>query len=477
MDINFNMLFKSEKGERIFFKIAEFANKRGIIEKFKDGVVVGFSGGPDSVFLLAFLLESRSRFGYFDIELCHVNHMIRGAEADFDEDFSRKVAEENAISFHSLRINVPEIAKKSGKGIEEAARDERYAYFDKIIRQGKCKYVCVAHNATDNLETVIFNMMRGSGLSGICGIPYQRGNVLRPLLSVSKSDILELLDSHSVPYCIDSTNSSTEYTRNYIRHSLLPLFKNLAPSPEEMTTRMVDNLLCDKDYLDGVADDFISHVTPNAISREELARLHPAIFARVFSSLVKSFSGCTPERKHILKARELISFDNFSMNLPGKTVFFCERGVCSFKSDEEKTVDCGIFPFRLTNGINIVSGTNIVVYVGEQITKSFLNVYNFSITAYVSSDIIENGLYLRLKEDGDSYKYGGITRKLKKVFNDLKIPPSKRDRILVICDNCGILWVPGLPLRDNVSGENKLPVSVCFSGQSDVNTFYPVTRP
>ena len=126
MDINFTSLFKSKKGEQIFSRINEFSNERGISQKFKDGILVGFSGGPDSVFLLAYLLEVRLRFGFFGIELCHVNHMIRGTEADSDEDFCRAVAEKLDLPFHSFHVNVPEISKKTGKGIEEAARDERY---------------------------------------------------------------------------------------------------------------------------------------------------------------------------------------------------------------------------------------------------------------------------------------------------------------------------------------------------------------
>ena len=478
MDVKLNNLFESKKGREVFSQILESIEERGILAKIKEGVLVGFSGGPDSVFLLGFLLKLREIVGHFDISLCHVNHMIRAAEADADEEFCRLTANKLDLPFYSFHIDVPKIAKESGKGIEEAARDARYAAFDGLISQRKAKYVSVAHNATDNLETVIFNMMRGAGISGMCGIPSARGNIIRPILSIPKSDVLELLDRAEVEYCIDSTNSSVDYSRNYIRHSVLPLLRALTPSCEGAVNRMVDNLLLDRDYLDSVANEYLGSIDSKGIVWAEFSKLHPAIFARVFSSLAQSVNGFVPERKHILKAQEMKDSDNFSISLPGKTVFRCERGVCSFipLSEETEALPQTVFPIKLEFGKNIIQGTNLVVFIGDQITKSSLNVYNFSITACVSFDIINDGLYLRLKEDGDAYKYGGFTRKLKKVFNDYKISLSKREKTPVFYDKDGIVFVPGLPVRDGICGNKTVFVTVCFTEDTEKNTLYPIVK-
>ena len=463
-------IFTSDMGRSIYERMLNTVNKHHMDRLLDGGVLLGFSGGADSVMLLLFLLEyQRQEAKTFPILCVHVNHGIRGVEADRDEAFSLAFVNESSAEFKSIKVDLPSIAKERGLGIEEAARNIRYSIFDEIITsRNDISCIAVAHNATDNIETVMFNMLRGTGLAGVSGIKPVRDNIVRPLISISKSEILDLLNTFHVEYVVDSTNLSTEYTRNFIRNKILPLFNYITKNPEASVARMTENLFEDLRFIDESAEKFISeNFHQGSVSSEKLSDLPHSLFARVISKIIHTNTGIYPEEKHINALRKLIRDDNFSFSLPGDFNLCSQRGKCFFINKNSKNpIDSMIFP--LTFGENIIEGTNLVVYIGE-IDKSSLNVYNFSIQAMISSDIIDKGLLLRTKKDGDSYKYAGVTHKLKKVFNDRNIPPVERQYIPVIADNEGILWVPGLSVREgSTSGKTaNIPIYVCYKQPSD----------
>lgn len=449
-------MFSSKQGREVYDRILATVESENMSEMLDRGVLVGFSGGADSVLLLCFLQEYKRRYNKdFPILAVHVNHGIRGDEAERDEAFSLSFASDLGIEAKSVTADVPSISAKLGIGIEEAARNVRYSFFNDIIRgRNDIFTIAVAHNATDNAETVIMNILRGSGLSGASGIKPTRDNIVRPLIKVAKGDIVSLLEAGGIPYVTDSTNASIDYSRNYVRNEILPLFERLSSDPEASFTKLTDNLREDLDYLNSRADAFICDNGHDKIKNALLKALHPSIFARVISALAFEFNGEYPEEKHIKAIYRLLDSDNFRYSLPGKCDFVCERGICTFlsKSNENK-LDGQIF--SLTKGENKIYGTNLTVYIGE-VEKSSLNVYNFSIQVEISSDIIDDSLFIRFKTDGDSYKYHGMTHKLKKVFNDRNIPVSERDLIPVLCDSHGILVVPGMSVRDGAKSDNSI---------------------
>ena len=474
-------MFSSALGTQIYGNILDTLESEGMFSFIDRGVLVGFSGGSDSVLLLSFLYEYKRRTGKnFSLIAAHVNHMIRGEEADRDERFSVDFASGLGIEVRTVSVDVPAMSKKLGTGIEETARNARYSIFADLIKSRNDIYaIAVAHNATDNTETVLMNMLRGSGLSGICGIKPIRENVIRPLIKISKSDILSLLDGHGIPYVTDSTNLSVDYTRNYVRREILPLFTHLISEPEASVTRLTDNLRCDLDYLNSQAREFIKEKCQAKIYVKDLREIHPAILARVFSILAYESCGEYPEEKHISALRGLLKMDNFRYSLPGSCDFVCERGCCFFVSKTIKNTLKGQI-FSLHKGENKIYGTNLTVYVGK-CDISFPNVYNFSIQAYVSSDIIDDGLFLRFKKDGDAYKYHGITHKLKKVFNDRNIPSSERDLIPIICDANGILVIPGMSERDGAKSDistDNTPITFMYGipDNNEVEVFTALLR-
>jgi len=470
---NIENMFSSLNGSKIYKRILTTVYTENMSELIDHGILVGFSGGADSVFLLCFLNEYKKRTGKtFPVLAVHVNHCIRGEEANRDEQFAEEFATSLGVEFKAVNINVPAVSKELGIGIEEAARNVRYSCFTDIIHgRNDISAIAVAHNATDNVETVIMNILRGSGISGICGIKPVRDNIVRPLIKISKSEIIALLTEYNIPFVIDSTNTSTDYSRNYVRNEILPLFKRLSNDPEASFTRLTEILRSDFDYLNLQVNNFICNNGNDRIPASKLRELHPSIQAKVISKLSYEKSGEYPEEKHITALKSLLQTDNFRYSLPGKCDFVCERGICYFSKKASENKLSGQI-FSLKKGENKISGTNLTVFVGET-DNSSLNVYNFSIQAQISSDIINDGIFLRFKTNGDAYKYHGMKHKLKKVFNDRNIPSSERELIPILCDSQGILIVPGMSERDGAKSEiasNNTTITFAYTDASNDET-------
>ena len=326
MENKISEMLDSKLGCEVYKSVKRFISEFGI--ELTRGILVGFSGGPDSVMLLSVLAQIR-RQRDLNILAVHINHCIRGEEANRDEEFSRRFAKELGVEFLSFKINVPQMATELNIGVEETARNARYSKFSEIISsRNDVGYVAVAHNATDNLETMLFNMMRGAGTRGMGGIPPMRDNIIRPLLDVPKSDIVSLLDQYGIGYVCDSTNDTVDYTRNYIRHGVLPTLTTLTNTPEKMANRTARILRADDDYLCSTARQYLRGKT--SISREELSVLHPAIRARALQFMAREVDVEIYEN-HIEKLSQLLSSgtNKFSYAVHGG-FFVVESGICRF---------------------------------------------------------------------------------------------------------------------------------------------------
>ncbi len=415
-------------------------------EFIESGTLIGLSGGADSVMLLCFLLEYRRRSGLdFTIAASHINHGIRGEEADCDEAFCKTICDSLGVELIIDRYSIPTLARQSGLSIEESARITRYSVFNRIIfGRDDIGCVAVAHNMSDSVETVIFNILRGSGSRGASGIRPVRDEIIRPLIKLSKGEIEAASDEFGIPYVTDNTNLSSDYTRNYIRHEIIPSFERVTPDPERMIARFADNMRSDDDFINQFVDDFLlNHLV---VRNCDLRALHNSVYIRVLSRMAEK-SGASLSYRIASDIRSLLYKDNFSYSLIGKASFVCERGECKISRDTGEGVD---FCFAVGEGVTDLSPLNaIFVILGEENKKTYLNVYKNSIQANLSSAIIKGSLYLRPKKDGDTVYYGGMTHKIKKLFSDAKIPRSKRRLIPILCDDDGVVWVPGFGVRDD----------------------------
>ncbi len=418
-------------------------------KRIEQGVLLGFSGGADSMLLLHFLLRYREE-KKFPLLAVHIHHGIRGETADRDAAFAEQASKSLGVDFICKRVDVPAYAKANRMGLEEAARALRYSSFEEIIRgRNDISTIALAHNSTDNLETVIFHLMRGCGSGGLGGIAPVRDNVIRPLISLSKQEILNSLSEANIPYTYDETNSDTGFTRNYIRHEILPKLYRLSSSPEVSVRRVCRNLMKDDDYLDREAEKCFLHINDGGVEEQYMKKMHSALRARVLQKWAKEFNISLTQKQIDRIGVLLLRGGRFSYDLNSGYCFFSDRGTCSIRRREELSGVCTDLNEILQLKQAIVLSRGAFLVSDEECQNISPNIYKFSIKANLRSAIIEGELFIRYRRDGDSYYYGGMTHKLKKLFNDKKIPVLERDTLPILCDQKGILWVPGFGVRDD----------------------------
>ena len=416
-------------------------------------ILVGFSGGSDSTALLHMLSRYSESTGA-KIYAAHINHGIRGAEADRDEAFCKSFAEKIGVQFSSIRVNVPQIAKDTDESIETAARRIRYEYFDRLMRENNINILATAHNADDNLETILFNIARGTSLSGICGIPDCRpcanGVVIRPILNMEKKEIIAYCTDNCLDYVTDSTNADTEYTRNKIRAEIITVMRQINSGAVKNAARMSENLRADSLCLESMAGWFIEELREDySIETEKICGSPASVVNRALIRLYDEFSGGKSlEYTHInaMRSLALACVPHSSVSLPGNIEAVIENKRLCFIRKQDKEKECEDFYITLCEGSNIISQTNSEIVIGN--SQSSKNVYKKSILLSLTSDKISGELIARKREGGDRIRMGGMSKSVKKLMCDKKIPLPLRSRLPVICDDNGILAIPLVGVRD-----------------------------
>ena len=306
-------------------------------------LLVALSGGADSSALLYLLCRLREQ-RRFPLYAAHVNHSIRteayGNEAQRDEDFCKSICASANVKLFVANVDVPQIAKETGQSLETAAREARYSFFADIMNDLGIKALVTAHNADDNLETQIFNLCRGCGIDGICGIPEKRlfdrvenGVIVRPILSAPKQEILDLCTLNGIEFVTDSTNLEDDCTRNRIRHNILPELRALFNSPERSGLRLAATAREDSDFIRSEADRVILE-QHEKISVSLLNSLHPSVAKRVLKTLYENTSTQNLESTHV---EELLAFakseKSGKISLPGKITAHFSCGDLSFSAE------------------------------------------------------------------------------------------------------------------------------------------------
>jgi tRNA(Ile)-lysidine synthase len=413
-----------------------------------ESVLVALSGGADSVTLLTILREEGHRTA-----AAHINHMIRGDESDRDEKFCRNLCERLGIPFFSVKIDIPGLAARYRQGTEETAREERYRFLEQTAKENGYDKIAVAHNATDNVETVLFNLSRGSGSAGSTGIPPYRDNIIRPLIYCSKKEIIDFCEKEGLKYVTDSTNRDVIYNRNRLRHLVLPELRKINPNVEEAFLRTCAAEREDNAFIRQIADGYTL-----GSGRRILSSLHNAVLSRVLLKELRS-RGLSPEAVHIRTLEELLRSEktNCSVCVPGGTVCISRDKISVDKTEK-------IGETALRDGINIVSDNFIVVLSDsdefEKKTGNLKNIYTLSTKATINSAIISKGFFLRSRKDGDAIRYGGMTRKVKKLLQSRKDALPDRNKVPVFATRDEIIWIPGFPAADNARGNEK--TVACF---------------
>lgn len=433
------------------------------------GVLLALSGGADSV-LLFHLLLTYTRQREIPFAACHVHHGIRGEEADRDAAFCGKLAEDHGVPFFLVRKDAPAFLAKEGhgKGMEYAAREVRYAALSRVMEENAAYAVCAtAHNATDQLETLLLHMLRGSGLRGMCGIPPVRMPFVRPLLLLAKRDVLAALGELGAAYVTDSTNESTAYDRNYLRAEVLPRLAHLTPDPEAAAARLSLNLREEETALSTEAEAFFAaNRQGKSLPRAALCRLPSALFYRVLLLLCRAADiPEQPERLHVRELQDLLASPLAvgSYTLPGNAVASFDRAYLTVSSAGEPEPD---YEIPLTLGHNPLPCGAGEIYLSrgrdEEFENAQSNVYNLFIQAKMDSATILGRLIARPRRTGDAYVFRGMTHRVRRLMTDRKMPHSLRRVIPVLCDAQGVLLLPGFPVRDGKKGDEGLVVYYCY---------------
>ncbi len=413
----------------------------------EEKTLVGFSGGADSVALLHALLELR---GKRNVVAFHLNHMLRGEESERDEIFCRRFCEERDIVFLSQKHDIRAIAGNTA--LEETARNIRYEALEKAANAKGCTTISLAHHAGDNLETMIFHLCRGTGLSGLSGIPPKRPlgrlQIVRPLLDCTKEEILAYLAAHGLSYVTDSTNADTDYTRNFIRHEILPNLRKINPQAEENARKTAEIAADAAFFLKKEAHRALLPYSDAKAPRGFLMSLEPSLLYAVLSELYVRAGGETLSAIQNAALTDLVfsKKSGRSVSLTGQiTARLDGENLRFFRENEDNFV-----PFsqkialkpgknRLPNGIFVYLGTPFDEKIHKKITfRAFVLLPE----EYVSS------LYFRARENGEAYRFGGMTRKFKKLLCGANRTAKRRP---LLCDENGILWHPSFPLADRAS--------------------------
>ncbi len=427
-------------------KVEKYIKQHGLINP-GELVVVGVSGGPDSMALLHILTSLRSGLE-FDLAVAHLNHGLR-PEAAAEENFVREYCAGRGLAFYSCQLDIGRLASQEKKSLEEAGRESRYRYFARLAAQLGASRIATAHHQDDNAETVLLNLVRGSGIKGLRGIRPVNGMIIRPLLCLNRSDIENYLDINSIEYCIDQSNYSTDYLRNRIRHQLLPLLKqDYNPRIVESLNQLADIAAAENEAMEletGCLEKELLKTNPAheiTLDSECLGQLHPAYQRRIIRKVLFALQGERGwEFNDIELIRNLLTKAGSSKSLHLKKGLYVKKiyRQLTFSSRPPKRVS---FSYRVK-----APGQLYIPEIGKSFAFCLLAREDFCPLPgdfYLDYDKIEGELCLRSRQPGDWFYPWGMPgrKKIKDFFIDLKIPGEERDQIplLATADTVYGIW-------------------------------------
>ncbi len=387
-------------------------------------ITVALSGGADSMALLDALLSLKDEFGIAKITAAHFNHQIRGAEALRDQDFVQNWCKLQGIELYLGSADVPLFARQNNLSVELAARQLRYKFFNSLDTDA----VATAHTASDNTETVLLNMTRGTALSGLCGIPPKRDKFIRPLLFCTRADIENYCLEKGIKYVTDSTNLSDDYTRNKIRHQVLPVLKQVNTSVENAVLRMTDSLREDNDFINGYVQTEYAHRHQNGqLLLDGFATLHIALAKRLIVLHCNNF-GIDVDNLHINQIYD-ICLSSGKISLPHNMAAVAKNGVLAFETAKKQ--------------IETDKYTVDIQKTDNNLFENCQKVHNLLLKNVLDCDKIVGKLVQTERKSGDTIclKNKNCTKTLKKLFCEYKIPVQSRASWPILADDNGIVWI------------------------------------
>lgn len=417
-------------------------------------VLVGFSGGADSAALLQMLWEYGKEHE-IKVRAVHVNHGIRGEEAMRDQRFCEQFCADREIPFEAVREDVPALAKREGISLEEAGRKVRYDIFEKYLAEGLADRVALAHHQNDQAETMLFRLMRGTGLRGLRGMEPVRVPYIRPFLCVCRQEIEDWLREKGISWVEDGSNQELEYTRNQIRHLVLAPMEQIRPGAAVRMAETAEQLLELEDFLNRELAEVLEWYVvfeegQCSIRLDAFRKLHPAIQKPLILYCLEQLMGDS----HRLEAVHLQQVCALAYGKRGSRVTL-PGDIYAVLGYEELVLKCGYGQDRTEETVCCeVPGE--YEFLGEKFSFSLekrekneeipVNCY----TKWFDYDKIRQGIVLRTRQPGDYLANGkGAHKKLKDYLIDCKVPREERDRCILLADGRHIIWVVGMRISED----------------------------
>lgn len=374
--------------------------------------------------LLNFLITVRDKYG-ITLAAAHVEHGIRGEDSVKDAEFVEDFCRSHNVEFHLLSINAPEEAKANKIGVEEYSRKRRYEFFNSI----ECDKIATAHNLTDNVETALFRLARGSGLKGMCGIPPVRDKIIRPLIDVSSAEIREYCNKQNISYRTDATNFDNDYSRNYIRNEIIPSFAEISGDFINNAAAFISDAREDMTFIEKSAEKtYFKCCDDGRLRKSDIKELDISVAKRV---LLKYFSdyNVTLDRVHLNSILCLLD----------------KSGRVQIKGDIFAVADGEFLRFA------DFSKKDKSFKYATQILK-FSEFDNKSVDFYCDCDKIIGKVTVRSRIAGDTINPAGrgCSKSLKKLYNEMRIPPELRESVSVVADEQGVIGVIGYCVDERV---------------------------
>lgn len=473
-------------------RIKEFILQHNMIED-KDRLILGVSGGADSVFLLRIvsqLKEEKLIPGNWDYEIVHVEHGIRGEESLQDANFVKEMARQMGVAVSVVNVDVPAYAKENGLGDEEAARILRYDAFReraRVVNETANAKIVLAHHMEDNAETVIFQMLRGSALKGLCGIMPIRYEedicYIRPLLCVSRREIEASLDSDRIKYCTDATNANVIYSRNRLRNIVFPEFKRINAQAVSHINQSAGALGEVWDFLSKEVDKKYQELVDKdingalSVETQNLILLHPAVRNELILRMIANTAGRKKDigSLHVEAVAGLLDAQSGKkLNLPyevkvrkefDRLIFFKENNLSSTEMIEiEKSkidLDDKGLSICLENDQKLMFKSFVFDGDMEKIPQK-------PYTKWFDYDMIESSILVRKRQPGDYFinDKNGHKKKLKNFFTDEKIPVSMRNDMWLVTHDSHVIWILGGRISEafKVTEKTKKVLEVSYIG-------------
>lgn len=453
--------------ERTEQKFLKFIDENELICQ-GEKILVGFSGGPDSVFMLHLLIKFSRRLK-IELTAFHIHHGLRGKDADEDENFCRDFCYNRKIKYDSVKKRVKSFAHRNRFSLEEAGRIIRYNEFKRILKKKKLDKIATAHNANDNTETVLLNLIKGTGLDGISGIPVKRENIIRPILCFTREEISTYLDKNIIPFRIDRSNEETDFERNFLRNKVMPLIKErLNPSIDSAVLVSSENFRNVRDYILESESEAFRNISRNKegnilIPVSDLKNTRESLKGLLLKTMLERELNTPLFSVDIRKIFSLTDAQTGrKVELSGGIVVFKERHY-----------------LKLLNRLNYTDNFNVNLHIGEKKTtpagkisiqrcnRDTMVYSNNKNKEYIAADSLSTEFTIRRWKPGDSFRPLGMkgSKKVSDFLNEQKVESSGKKNHLILLNKNKVVWIIGLRIDDRfkVTSSTQKILELCLN--------------